>query len=165
MYNRITIVGNLTRDPELRTISTANGDISVCNFTVATNDFRQPRKNGETVPQFFRVTTWREHAEHCKRYLSKGRAVTCEGSVSLRVDEVDGRTYANLELQNASVVFMNDGRNNDGNAASAARNQSAAQPVPATQPVPAMQTIPQPNYDAQPAAVPATEIDDEDLPF
>lgn len=156
MYNRLVITGNLTRDPELRTINAADGEISVCNFTVATNDFRQPRKNGETAPQFFRITVWREHAEHCKRYLSKGRAVTCEGSVSLRIDEVDGRTYANMEIQNASVYFMPDGRSNEsnsGNTVNTNQTQTATQPVP------------QPNYDAQPAAAAATEIDDEDLPF
>lgn len=154
MYNKLTISGNLTRDPELRTINTATGEISVCNFTVATNDWRQPHKNGEVVPQFFRVTTWRDHAEKCKQYLSKGRAVICEGAVSLRIDEVDGRTYANMEMQNANVTFLPDGRNNSNGGSGQA--SVAAQPAI------------QPNYDAdaQPAAQNGyTEIDDNDLPF
>lgn len=165
MYNKCIVIGNLTRDPELRSVNTANGAVSVCNFTVATNDFRQPRRNNEIVPQFFRVAVWREHGEKCHQYLSKGRAVQVEGCVSLSVDEVDGRTYANLEIQNAQVTFLPDGRNNaqqNGGAAIPHANTQGARAATSAQPA-AM-----PNYDAQPAA-PAdagvTQVDDDELPF
>lgn len=168
MYNKCIIIGNLTRDPELRSVNTANGSVSVCNFTVATNDFRQPRRNSETVPQFFRVTVWREHGEKCHQYLSKGRAVQVEGCVSLRIDEAEGRTYANLEIQNAQVTFLPDGRNNNGNAQ---QNSNAALPQGSNQGARAAATAQpetMPNYDAQPAA-PAdtgmTQVDDDELPF
>lgn len=163
MYNKCIVIGNLTRDPELRTVNTANGAVSVCNFTIAANDYRQPHRNGEVVPQFFRVSVWRGAADNCQRYLTKGRPVQVEGCVSLRVDEVEGRTYANLEIQNAQVTFLPDGRNQlqTGEHSSQAANVTA-QPA-ATPSVPAQPAV-MPNYDAQPAAGLA-QADDDELPF
>jgi single-strand DNA-binding protein len=71
--NNLTIIGNLSRDPELR--STPSG-VAVCTFTVAVN-----RRNNEA--DFFRCTAWRQLAENCQRFLAKGRKVAVRGSVSL----------------------------------------------------------------------------------
>lgn len=163
MYNRLVITGNLTRDPELRTINTSAGEISVCNFTVATNDWRQPHKNGEVVPQYFRITVWRELAERCKQYLAKGRAVMCEGSVSLRRQEVDGVVYADLEMQNANVTFLPDGSRNSANNSAAAQTHATIQNAA----VPAQSASAVPNYDAPAtnAGTTAIDDDDDDLPF
>lgn len=160
MYNKVIVIGNLTRDPEIRTVNTANGAIPVCNFTVATNDYHQPRRNGEIVPQFFRVSVWRESANNCQKYLAKGRPVQVEGCVSLRVDEVDGRTYANLEIQNAQVTFLPDGRSQPQGGERSAR---VAQPAPAASA--ASQPAVMPNYDGQPTDTGMTQADDDELPF
>lgn len=101
--NRLTIIGNLTRDPELRTTATG---LQVCNFTVAVN-----RKKGQNQQQpdadFFRVTTWREQAENCARYLARGRKVAVTGPVSASAYQAqDGTVRANLEVSAIEVEFL-----------------------------------------------------------
>ena len=77
--NKLTIIGNLTKDPELRT--TPDGR-SVCNFTVAVN--RRVKKDAEhPEADFFRVTAWDKLAESCGKYLAKGKKAAVIGPVSL----------------------------------------------------------------------------------
>ncbi|MEK6536479.1 MAG: single-stranded DNA-binding protein, partial [Actinomycetota bacterium] len=69
--NRVTLVGNLTRDPELRT--TPNGK-SVCTLGLAVNE-RYKNDTGEWIekPNYFDIVVWGSQAESCSQYLSKGR--------------------------------------------------------------------------------------------
>lgn len=100
--NRITIIGNLTRDPDLRT--TASG-ISVCSFTVAVN--RRRRAEGQPEADYFRVTVWRAIAESCAKYLSKGRKVAVVGAVSVHTYETNGNEIrASLEVEADEVEFL-----------------------------------------------------------
>ena len=103
--NKLTIIGNLTRDPELRT--TPSG-VSVCSFTVAVN-----RRKTWDKPEadFFRVTAWRERGEVCAKYLQKGRKVCVIGPVTVSTYETqDGKHVANLEVTADEVEFLS-GRN------------------------------------------------------
>ena len=75
--NQLTIIGNLVRDPELR--STKEG-LPVCTFTVAVN--RRMGKDAEQA-DFFRVTAWRALGETAAKYLSKGRKVAVVGTVGV----------------------------------------------------------------------------------
>lgn len=89
--NKLTIIGNLARDPELRTV---RDGISVCDFTVAVNrrGSRQNTANGQSDADFFRVTAWRQLGELCAKYLAKGRKVCVVGPVSARTYTAnDGR--------------------------------------------------------------------------
>ena len=96
--NKIIIIGNLVRDPELRT--TPSG-VAVCTFTIAVNG----RKPEDT--QFFRITTWRQTAENCQRFLAKGRKVAVTGAVSLNTYTAkDGTTKASLEVNADEVEFL-----------------------------------------------------------
>lgn len=100
--NRLTIIGNLTRDPELRT--TQSG-ISVCSFTVAVN--RRKTQNNQPEADFFRVSAWRELGENCAKWLVKGRKVAVVGPVSVSTYQgQDGKTYANLEVTANDVEFL-----------------------------------------------------------
>lgn len=101
--NKLTIIGNLVRDPETR--MTASG-ISVCNFIVAVN--RRKRADQEHADaDYFRVTTWRNIADSCSQYLAKGRKVAVTGSVSSHTYEGrDGKMYASLEIQAEEVEFL-----------------------------------------------------------
>ena len=101
--NKITIIGNLTRDPELR--STPTG-ISVCSFTVAVNK-RKTEKNQNPEPDYFRVTAWRQMGENCGKFLQKGRKVCVVGSVSVSTyTGQDGKTRATLEVLADDVEFL-----------------------------------------------------------
>jgi len=100
--NRIFLIGNLTRDPELR--STQSG-IPVCSFTVAVN--RRRTEDGQPDADFFRVTTWRQLAENCNRYLAKGRKAGVTGTLTLQsYVGNDGQQRFNMEVQADEVEFL-----------------------------------------------------------
>ena len=98
--NKLTIIGNLTKDPELRT--TQDGT-SVCNFTVAVN---RKKVNGQAEADFFRVSAWRGLGENCSKYLSKGRKVCVVGPVSVRTYTSNGESRASLEVIAEDVEFL-----------------------------------------------------------
>ena len=112
--NKLTIIGNLTRDPELRTTSAG---VNVCDFTVAVNRRqRRDAQNGQPEADFFRVSAWRERGELCAKYLAKGRKVCVIGPVSVRTyTGNDGTTRASLEVTADEVEFLSS--RNDGDAA------------------------------------------------
>ena len=107
-FNKIIIVGNLGKDPELR--YTPQGD-AVCNLSIATNEKKRD-KAGETqdVTTWFRVTLWRRQAENASKYLSKGSPVYVEGR--LRIEEWsdrDGNNRYTLEVQGTDMQFIGSG--------------------------------------------------------
>lgn len=100
--NKCIIIGNLTRDPELR--NTQDGT-SVCNFTVAVN--RRVRAGAHPEADYFWVTVWRALGENCHKYLSKGRKCCVTGSVTARsYTGSDGIVRATLELTADAVEFL-----------------------------------------------------------
>lgn len=102
--NKCFIVGNLTRDPELR--STRDG-ISVCSFTVAVNRRNRGAQAGQQEADYFRVTAWRQLGENCARYLAKGRKVSVVGPVTVNTyTGSDGATRASLEMTADDVEFL-----------------------------------------------------------
>lgn len=100
--NKLYIIGNLVRDPELRTTTTGK---DVCSFTVAVN--RRNKREGEPDADFFRVTAWNERGRLCKQYLSKGKKVSVVGSVSVNLyHKQDGTAAASLEVNAEDVEFL-----------------------------------------------------------
>ena len=107
--NKLTIIGNLTRDPELRT---TQGGISVCDFTVAVN--RKKKADGQPEADFFRVNAWRERGEICAKYLAKGKKVCVVGPVSVRTyNGNDGQPKASLEVMAEEIEFLSPRDNVD----------------------------------------------------
>lgn len=104
MMNKLTIIGNIVKNPDLR--STPDGT-SVCNFTVAVNR-RKPTggfAEGQPEADYFRVTVWRERGENCAKWLRKGSKVCVIGSVSVNTyTGNDGTTKAALEIKSADEV-------------------------------------------------------------
>ena len=108
--NKIILIGNLTRDPELRTTPTG---VSVCDFTIAVNDRRgrnqQQNMGGQQqdTAQFFRITVWRQLGETCAKYLAKGRKVFVSGPLTARTYQAnDGTTRVSLEVTADDVEFL-----------------------------------------------------------
>jgi single-strand DNA-binding protein len=104
-YNKIIMIGNLGRDPEL---SYTPQGTAVCKFSVATNERRRD-KTGEQqdVTTWFRVTVWGKQAENVSRYLTKGRKVYLEGR--LHVEEWtdrEGKPRQSLEVNASEVQFI-----------------------------------------------------------
>ena len=112
-FNKIILVGNLGRDPELR--YTPQGD-AVCSFSLATNE-RKKDKSGEfqEVATWFKITLWRRLAENASKYLSKGSPVYIEGR--LQVEEWtdrDGKDRFTLGVQATDMHFISAGRGEGG---------------------------------------------------
>ena len=98
--NKLTIIGNLTRDPELR--QTAAGQ-NVCTFTLAVNR----RGKNKDAADFFRVSAWNQLGEICYQYLAKGRKAAVVGMVSASAWQgQDGKAYAGLEVLAQDVEFL-----------------------------------------------------------
>lgn len=120
MYQKLVIVGNLGRDPEMR--YTSDG-APVTNFSVATNrrwNNQDGSKGEETV--WFRVTAWRRLGEVCNEFLNKGSKVLVEGR--LRPDpetggpkvwtDKNGNPRASFEMTAATVQFLDSKGDNEG---------------------------------------------------
>jgi single-strand DNA-binding protein len=134
-FNKIILVGNLGRDPELR--YTPQGT-PVCSFSLATNEKRKDRTTGENqdLTTWFRVTLWGRQAETASQYLTRGRPVYIEGR--LRVEEWtdrDGKPRHTLEVHATDMQFIGGGRSEEGGApparAAAAAQHGDAGPEPA----------------------------------
>jgi single-strand DNA-binding protein len=131
-FNKIILVGNLGRDPELR--YTPQG-VAVCSFTMATNEKRRD-KSGELndVTTWFKVTLWRNQAETAAKYLTKGTQVYIEGR--LRVDEWtdrDGNNRHTLDVQATDMQFIGSGAGRDSTYTPAPDEEpAAASTAPAT---------------------------------
>ena len=141
--NKLTIIGNLTRDPELRATSAG---INVCDFTVAVNRrVRRDAQSAQPEADFFRVSAWRALGENCAKFLAKGRKVCVVGPVSVRTYQAsDGTTRASLEVTAEDVEFLSS--RNDGDAA-------GSYAAPAAAPA------------AEPQAAGFTAVETDELPF
>ena len=122
-FNKIIIVGNLGRDPELR--YTPQGT-AVCNFSMATNERRRD-KSGEMqdITTWFRITLWGRQAENASKYLTKGNPVYIEGR--LKLDEWtdrDGNTRQTLDVTATDMQFLGRGAQTEGMSAAAGGGDS-----------------------------------------
>jgi single-strand DNA-binding protein len=109
--NKLMIIGNLTKDPELR--STQDGT-SVCGFTVAVNRKKSnadKENNRDPGADFFNVSAWRGLGEIVAKYTRKGSKVAVVGKVSLRTWEKDGKHGASLEVTADDVEFLSSRQN------------------------------------------------------
>ena len=123
-FNKITIVGNLGRDPELRYTPQGN---AVCNFSVATNEKKKDKAGDlQDVTTWFRITLWGKQAENASKYLTKGSPIYVEGR--LRVEEWtdrDGGQRYTLEVQATDMQFISGGsRGEDSYADNSAADDS-----------------------------------------
>jgi single-strand DNA-binding protein len=124
--NKITLIGNLTHDPDAR--STPNG-VTVCSFTIAVNR-RFSNANGERPTDFFRINAWRQLGETCAKYLSKGRKVAVIGELQARTYEAkDGTTRMSLDVQADEVEFLSPKQQDDGASAPSSRGNGSAQDI------------------------------------
>ena len=144
--NKVILIGNLTKDPE--PFTTQSG-ISRSTFTVAVQR-RFANAQGVREADFIPVVAWRQNADFCNRYLTKGRKVAVEGSMQVRsYDAQDGskRFVTEVIADNVEALGGRDEAN-----AGAARTRD---PGPTPPPAPA----------AGPASNDFTEVDDDELPF
>jgi single-strand DNA-binding protein len=113
--NRVIITGNLTRDPELRSLPSG---MSVCSLRVACNTRRKDNQSGEWVdkPNYFDVTIWGRQGENAAQYLSKGRPVAIDGRLEWREwQDNQGNKRQSVDIIADNVQFLSDGGAGGGN--------------------------------------------------
>jgi len=145
--NRVVLTGNLTRDPELRSLPSGT---SVCSLRVACNTRRKGQGGEwEDKPNYFDVTVWGAQGENCARYLSKGRPVGVDGRLEWREWETqDGQKRQSVEIVADSVQFLG-GRDDAGNGNGFQQRSD----------------VPVDTQDLQPAASSPAAQGEDDIPF
>ena len=150
--NKVYLIGNLTRDPEMRSTSTG---IPVCNFSIAVNRRFKNAQTGQQETDFFNIVAWRQLAELCSRYLAKGRKVAVFGSIQTRTYEAqDGQKRTAFDIVADEVEFLSAAQ---GSASSGDYQAAMSSPAPAA---PRAQA---PAF--SPADAGFTQVDDDELPF
>jgi single-strand DNA-binding protein len=150
--NRVVLTGNLTHDPDLRSLPSG---MSVCKLRVACNTRRKNNSTGEweDKPNYFDVTVWGAQGENCARFLSKGRPVAIDGRLEWREWEAqDGSKRQSTEIIADAVQFLGGREEGQGGGGFTPRSD-----------------VPVNESDFQPAAAPAgngaASAADDDIPF
>jgi single-strand DNA-binding protein len=105
-YNRIIIIGNLTRDPELKAVGT---QASVCKLNIASNRQYKNRQNGSIAQEvcFIDVEVWGAQADTCKMYLQKGRPILVEGRLKLDSwKDNEGNIKSKHSIVSDKIIFL-----------------------------------------------------------
>lgn len=108
-YNRIVLMGNLTRDPEYKQLQSGQG---VCRLGLATNRQFKNRQSGSMTQEvcFIDVDVWGAQAESCRQYLQKGRSVLVEGRLKFDSwEDPNGQTRSKHSIVADRVVFLTSG--------------------------------------------------------
>jgi single-strand DNA-binding protein len=124
--NRVVLVGNLTRDPELRT---STGGTSICRLRVACNAIRRNRDTGEVDerPNFFDVTVFGASGDACARFLTKGRAVAVDGRLEWSEWQTsEGETRQAVGVIAESLQFLGPRPDSENEAVEAEREEVVA---------------------------------------
>lgn len=96
--NIITLIGRLTKNPELKTVK----DVNLCRFSLAV-----PRRYDRDTVDYFDIVAWRKLAENCERYLHKGHQAAVQGELRMRTYETrDGGKRTVYEIQADEVQFL-----------------------------------------------------------
>ncbi|ADR22568.1 hypothetical protein MATR_35860 [Marivirga tractuosa] len=131
--NKVILIGNLGKDPEVRHLD--NG-ASVANFSIATTETYKDRNSGERVDQteWHNIVLWRGLAEVAEKYLKKGDSVYIEGKLRTRSWEKDGVTRYTTEVVGDQLTMLGGKKSGDdsgqssNNAGNQSNNQAAAAP-------------------------------------
>ncbi len=129
--NKVFLIGNLTRDPELT--ETSSG-VPVCHFSIAVNR-NYSSNNGERQTDFFNCTAWRATAETIARYTKKGKKVSVVGSIQLRnYEDNQGVTRTAVDIICQDIEFLSPKDSDDSfNDVNESPRQSAPKRKPVLQ--------------------------------
>lgn len=130
--NKAMIIGNLTRDPEIRT---TNSGQNVASFSIATNrTWKDASGQKQEKAEFHNIVAWGKLADICGQYLNKGKKVYIEGRLQTRDWEAqDGSKRQRTEIVAENMIMLSRSGNEFGGAATAdARPVAASQPAAAT---------------------------------
>lgn len=151
--NSVVLVGNLTRDPELRTIPSGT---SVCDLGIAVDERYKSGDEWKSRPNFFQVTVWGRQAETAAEYLEKGREVAIAGRLRWESWETeDGQKRSKVTVTADSVQFIGGRGNGDGGSGGSRGFEAEPDAVPGDE----ADLPPSGGADAPPSGA------DDDIPF
>ena len=128
--NKVILIGNLGRDPELRFTRDGQG---VANFTLATNErWRDKDGQNQERTEWHRIVVWGKTAENCAQYLQKGRSCYIEGRIQSREwEDKEGNKRQTTEIVAQNVTFLGGrGEGGGGGGRPGAGTQDARPPEP-----------------------------------
>jgi len=112
-FNQVILMGNLTRDPELRTIPSGQ---SVCSFSLALNrSYKDAKGEWQEATDYVDVTAWAALGERVAQYVTKGRPVLVSGRLQSRSWEQDGQKRSKVEVVAQDVTFLGGRSGGDDN--------------------------------------------------
>lgn len=121
--NRVTLIGRLGADPELK--YTPNST-AVCNFSLATSEsWKDKSGSKQEKTEWHRIVVWRELAETCNKYLSKGRECCVEGKLQTDTYEKDGQKHYSTKVVADRIVFLGSAGDDKAPAKSKYREEKA----------------------------------------
>lgn len=130
--NQVTLMGNLTRDPELR--QTPNGQ-SVVSFSLALNrSYKDQSGQWQEATDYIDIVAWGPLAERVSQYLSKGRRCLVQGRLQSRSWEQDGQKRNKVEMLANDVTFLDSRGSGDDNGGGYEGNASGGSSAPAARP-------------------------------
>ncbi len=144
-FNRVILLGNLTRDPEFRYIPTGT---AVADISLAVND-RRKSQTGEWVEEttFVDVTLWGRTAEIASEYLSKGSPVLIEGRLKLDTWETEGQKRSKLKVIGEKMQLLSGGRSEGGGSYAGGRPNTQNAPQSPPRPAPQQDSYYEPPHD------------------
>ncbi len=126
-FNQVILMGNLTRDPELRTIPSGQ---QVCSFSLALNrSFKGSDGNWQEATDYIDVVAWGPLGERVAQYLSKGRPCLVNGRLQSSTWEKDGQKRSKVEVNAQDVTFLGGPGDGGGNSGSAPQGGSTSAPA------------------------------------
>ncbi|MBO5103318.1 MAG: single-stranded DNA-binding protein [Clostridia bacterium] len=112
--NKVFLIGNLTRDPEL---TTTTSGVQMCRFGIAVNR-NYANAEGVRETDFFNITAWRSLAERCGKYLHKGNKVAVTGNIQMRTYEANGEKRTSFDIIVEDIEFLTPRADSNGGSAS-----------------------------------------------
>lgn len=129
--NQVTLMGNLTRDPELRQTPTGQ---NVCSFSLALNrSYKDASGEWQEATDYIDIVAWGPLAERVSQYLTKGRRCLVQGRLQSRSWEQDGQKRNKVEVLANDVTFLDSrggGEGGDSNQGANSGGDSASKPAP-----------------------------------
>lgn len=108
--NQVTLLGNITRDPELRTTP---GGASVVSMSLALNrSYKDQAGTWQEATDYVDIVCWGPLAERCSQYLAKGSKVLVQGRIQSRNWEKDGKKFSKVEIVASDVTFLDQRKEN-----------------------------------------------------
>ena len=160
--NKVMLIGNVGRDPEVRYLDGNSGNAKVATFTLATTE-RYRDRNGETREntEWHNIVAWRGNADVAERFIKKGTQLFIEGRIRTRSwDDQNGNKRYTTEIIADNLQLLGKKSDNPGG------QQNYGQPAAPAYSQPAQQPSYAPAQPQQPAARPVVEdMPDDDLPF